>query len=175
MGVGHWIRVKHSQLREHAKRGTGLTHKLAQAVTGEAPRSPHWPTIEKRWKKEHPDCAACGSGVHVQVHHKESFKLDPALELHDGTDLPPATPPPDGKPNFISLCMSDLECHLKLGHPGPHGFHGGGYNPKVEEHAAAMSKVLAGISSDLHHLLVNAEPPPAIQAIWDEAASCRIG
>jgi 5-methylcytosine-specific restriction protein A len=164
MGLQHFLNVTFSLIREHAKRGTDISHSIAQAITGEAPRSPHWPTIEKRWKEGHPDCAACGGSEHVQVHHKESFKLDPGLELHDGTDKPPATPPPDGKPNFISLCMGPLECHLRIGHGG--SFRGGGYNPNVASDSTLALKLVRTMDPRLQEA--------ALGEIWDHAKASRI-
>lgn len=116
-------------VHEAAKRGS----KIAQAIGGEPPRSPHWPTIEKRWKKAHPQCAACGSTSSVQVHHVRSFATHPELELQDGTGIAPATGGKGAEPNFISLCEASGDHHLALGHGG--SFAKGGYNPQVVEHA----------------------------------------
>lgn len=167
MDFGHKLRVLHAHLRSHAMRGTGPTHKLAQLITKEPPRSKEWPIMERRWKKEQPCCQACGSPNHVQVHHKKSFKLDPALELHDGTDVPPASPPPDGKSNYISLCMDTHECHLKIGHGG--SFAHGGYNPNVERDAADAMHLLGdgGASDDP---VVRSQ----LQRIWKRSADARV-
>lgn len=159
----HVLNVLHSKIREHAKRGTGASHTLAQKLTGEAPRSSHWRTIEKRQKELFPVCAACGSNKNIQIHHKKSFKLDADLELHDGTATPPATPPADGKSNFISLCMSKYECHLRLGHGG--SFKGGGYNPNIEKDAEAFSYFLIHVKSPSKEEL---------QKFWDKAQAARI-
>jgi hypothetical protein len=133
--VKHWARVKHSELREHAKRGNTLAHKVAQVLTGTPPRSPHWHTIEKRWVEEHPDCACgCTCPEKVQVHHVESFATAPQKELEDCSGVPPGTGPVGGVPNFVSLRMCKHECHLKIGHGG--SFAKGGYNPAVLKHAA---------------------------------------
>lgn len=130
------ISVLAGRLRAHALRGTSVTHKLAQVITGEAPRSPHWPTIEKRWKAIHPGCAACGSTMFVQVHHLESFATHPELELWDCSGLPPSTGPVGGKPNFISLCEGSGRHHLAIGHGG--SFQHGGYNPNAENDALEL-------------------------------------
>lgn len=134
MSLLHALNVLHAKVRESAKRGS----KIAQALTGEAPRSPHWPTIEHRWKKDHPDCEGCGSSENIQVHHVESFATHPELELQDCSGIPPGTGPVGGVPNFISLCMSEKECHLRIGHGG--SFAHGGYNPNVRADAAEAFK-----------------------------------
>lgn len=121
------------QIRESAKRG----NKLAQFVTREGPRSPHWPVVEKRWRKTHPYCAACGSSVGVQVHHAESFATHPELELWDCSGVAPGTGPVGGTPNLISLCeRAGSDHHLLIGHGG--SFSHGGYNPNVVNDAAAV-------------------------------------
>lgn len=163
----HALNVLHSHIREHAKRGTGLTHTLAQAITKEPPRSPHWPTVEHRIKKAHPACEACGSTKNVQVHHVKSFNDHPELELHDGTGQGPNSPldpnPADGISNFICLCMDKNECHIRTGHGG--SFRHGGFNPNVRLHAAAFLRLYQG-----------GKTPAQIdkQAIWDSAAKSRI-
>ena len=73
-------------------------------ITSKSKRSSRWPAVERQWKKEHPKCAACGSEIRVQVHHKQPFHLYPALELDET--------------NLISLCMDKLDCHLLIGHGG---------------------------------------------------------
>jgi hypothetical protein len=84
-----------------------------------AKRSPHWPTVEHKYLKEHPTCAACGTTLKVQVHHKKPFHLHPELELDPN--------------NLISLCMDgDKDCHLRVGH----GDSFKAYNPNVVEDAA---------------------------------------
>jgi hypothetical protein len=78
-----------------------LRHSLRDVGTG-VKRSSHWPTVEKQFLKEHPTCAACGGKKRLNVHHIRAFHLFPELELDPN--------------NLITLCMSKLECHLKLGH-----------------------------------------------------------
>jgi HNH endonuclease len=96
-------------------------------------RSSHWKTLEHHFLAEHPSCAACGSKTRLQVHHKQPFHLDPALEL-DPT-------------NLITLCMSlHHECHLTLGHGG----NWKQYVPNVEELAAMVrngTKTLAEVKT----------------------------
>ena len=101
--VAHHARVLGSKLREARK---------------ESARSSHWASVRDHHLAEHPRCAACGGGKHVQVHHKKPFHEFPELELEPT--------------NLISLCMGDPECHLRLGHGGDYKF----YNPKVEQDAA---------------------------------------
>ncbi len=129
------LHVVHALVRAHALRGTGITHTIAQKLTGEAPRSPHWPTIEKRWKRAFPECAACGSKTLVQVHHQESFATHPELELWDCSGVPPGTGPIGGKPNFISLCVGKRD-HVDIGHGGSYAK--GGFNPRVATDAAEL-------------------------------------
>lgn len=140
MGFSHSLNVLRGRLHEHGKRGDGPSHKLARLLSGsgkEGPRSPHWPTIEKRWKESHPVCAACDSGKGIQVHHKVPFKHDPSLELQDGTGVPPATGKAGDPPNLISLCEGVDEQHhhhLLVGHGDNFQY----ANLKVAEDAAEL-------------------------------------
>jgi hypothetical protein len=77
-------------------------------------RSPLWDNIRDAFLKKHPSCAACGSTVKLQVHHKQPYHLQPQLELDEE--------------NLIVLCMGPLECHLGIGH----GFSWVARNPHVE-------------------------------------------
>ncbi len=84
-------------------------------------RSPHWPTVEHKFRKTHPVCEACGGSVNLNVHHKKPFHLHPELELDPN--------------NLITLCMDgDKDCHIKLGHGGNFK----AYNPNVEEDVAKV-------------------------------------
>lgn len=85
----HVARVRAAQKRERDKA---------------AERSPKWPAARRRHLKKHPECAACGSRVGLQVHHVVPFHKAPELELDPG--------------NLITLCESvgGLECHELLGH-----------------------------------------------------------
>lgn len=74
----------------------------AVGLLGETPRSSRWPALERAFLREHPECAACGTRVHLQVHHEEPFALYPAKELDWG--------------NLITLCMGPNECHFRIGH-----------------------------------------------------------
>lgn len=65
-------------------------------------RSEKWPSIEKDIINKYKCCAACGSIQHLQVHHIQPFHLHPELELQES--------------NLIILCMSENECHLRIGH-----------------------------------------------------------
>ena len=81
-------------------------------------RSPQWPALEKKMLAEHPFCAACGSSMKLQVHHKRPFHLHPELEL-DPT-------------NLIVLCEQyGVDCHINIGH----GDSFAAYNPNVERDA----------------------------------------
>jgi len=80
----------------------------------EPPRSAHWPAYRRAWLAAHNFCRACGLTDKLEVHHKKPFHLHPELEL-DPT-------------NYITLCESATECHLKIGHLDDwHSF-----NPNVE-------------------------------------------
>lgn len=83
-----------------------------------AKRSDKWPTVEHHFREANPTCAACGSKERLNVHHCIPFHLDPSKEL-DPT-------------NLITLCMSDKECHLHIGHGGSFKQ----YNPNVRQDAA---------------------------------------
>lgn len=100
-------------------------------------RSPHWPTVERRYKKTHPTCAACGRKSRLgwrqlDVHHVVPFHIDPTLELDPG--------------NLITLCRglhankADQD-HFTVGHHG----NWSAQNPHVREEAAAK----------LHHLILS--------------------
>jgi 5-methylcytosine-specific restriction endonuclease McrA len=103
-------------LREAAKNGS----RIAQVIMREPPRSPHWPALERKWRKAHPTCAACGGIDKVQVHHVAPFHLFPALELDET--------------NLISLCMAKgREHHFIIGHA--RNWHGA--NPNVRDDAAS--------------------------------------
>lgn len=105
MGIlSHIVKVTHGVVRERAKNKK---------------RSPEWREVRKAFLKDHPDCAACGGHILLQVHHKKPFHRAPELELD-----------PD---NLITLCMGRL-CHIDIGH-GNSFTH---YNPYVEKHAKAV-------------------------------------
>lgn len=132
MSLKHLFNVAHSNLREAAKRGSVV----ARVLTGEAPRSPHWFTIEHRFKELNPTCAACGGTSNIQIHHKKPFHLHPELELADGTGVFSSAKDADGQftCNLVTSCMSVLECHLRI-------FHGDNfkaYNPNVDLDAAEV-------------------------------------
>lgn len=95
-------------LIKHAMRDLGVSSK----------RSSKWPTIEKHFRQSHPACEACGSAKQLNVHHCMPFHLDPTKELDPN--------------NLITLCMSNKECHLHIGHGGSFKQ----YNPNVREDAA---------------------------------------
>ena len=100
----HFIHVWQSKHRERRK---------------ETERSTHWSTVRNHFLVGR-KCAACGSGKHLQVHHKMPFHLHPELELDPQ--------------NLIALCMDKHECHDRIGHGGNWKF----YNPKVEMHCAGV-------------------------------------
>lgn len=108
----HKVRVLISSVREKKK---------------ENQRSPEWGHVRDQFLKKHSSCAACGSSEKLQVHHKMPFHINPKLELDED--------------NLITLCMSDNECHLQIGH----GDSWQRYNPRVEEDAKKF------MSSDKSH------------------------
>ena len=78
-------------------------------------RSHKWPAVERKFKKLNPICEVCKSNQKLNVHHIKPFHLFPELELEPT--------------NLMTLCMSERECHLKIGHGG--NFRA--YNPDVVE------------------------------------------
>lgn len=97
--LNHLINVVHSVIRE----------KIIKKIS----RSPGWSKVEKAFLASQPFCAACGGKTRLQIHHKIPFHDNPTLELEPS--------------NLITLCMSSLECHLKIGHSGSFKQ----YNPNV--------------------------------------------
>lgn len=102
---------------------------LLEAAAGKHPltakRSSHWPTVRKHHLEAHPNCAVCGGTAKLEVHHKQPFHLNPALELDPS--------------NLITLCEANKEginCHLFVGHLGSFK----AFNPAVEQDAADWSK-----------------------------------
>ena len=88
-------------------------------------RSGKWKVIERLHLDQHPNCAACGGSIRIQVHHEKPFHLDPPLEL----DLK----------NLITLCMGPFECHLRIGH----GDNFKAYNPHVVADSKAVLEMPA--------------------------------
>ncbi len=81
-------------------------------------RSNGWPRVERHHLKLFPWCAWCGTRSMLQVHHVIPFHVDRTLELEES--------------NLLTLCMSDLKCHLKEGHDG--NWHR--WNPDIRAKAA---------------------------------------
>ena len=111
-GVRHLYRVFESQVREHV--GKRVLDRLLKR------RSPKWASVRKRFLKSHSVCAACGSRFLLNVHHIIPFKKNRELELVES--------------NLITLCMSTLECHFRIGHAGGWSK----YNPLVEQHSSMV-------------------------------------
>ena len=107
-----------------------MTHRLLKhvqdVVRGSAPlgklRSPHWATVERKFKQNSPDCAVCGTIKKVEVHHKKPFHLHPELELDPS--------------NLISLCRPH---HQWWGHLGDWK----SFNPEVMIDANVWAKKIA--------------------------------
>jgi 5-methylcytosine-specific restriction protein A len=113
--VLHAWRVRQSERRELQK---------------ELVRSPQWRTVRDHFLQKHVLCEACGSTERLQVHHVKPYHLFPELELDQA--------------NLLTLCMSECECHLVIGHGGDFAC----YNPNV-----LVDIVKARIAASRHALL----------------------
>lgn len=65
-----------------------------------AVRSPKWKSVREQHLAEYPNCAACGRGLKLEVHHIEPVHINP------GGELDPS--------NLITLCANP--CHIVFGH-----------------------------------------------------------
>lgn len=107
----------------------GILKHLVDAAQGKHPlstaRSGHWPTVRKQHLAAHPACEVCGGTDKLEVHHKQPFHLNPAMELSLN--------------NLITLCEANkggLNCHLAVGHLGNFK----AFNPAVETDASAWQQ-----------------------------------
>ena len=82
---------------------------------GAGSRSPDWDDVRGDWIKDNDSCAACGTRIHLEVHHVVPYSVDPSRELD--------------RKNLITLCRS---CHLTFGHLRCFT----SWNPSVREDAA---------------------------------------
>lgn len=95
-------------MTEHVDHG----HEEALRTIGRG-RSPHWPAVEKAFRKVHPQCVCClvKSVTHVQIHHRFPFHYCVALGRPD-LELDPR--------NLITLCegpnKASPDHHLLIGH-----------------------------------------------------------
>lgn len=103
-----------------------IVRHLVGALQGKHPltarRSGKWRAVRAQHLAANPCCAVCGGADKLEVHHKQPFHLNPALELD------PA--------NLITLCEVDrggVNCHLFFGHLGNFK----AFNPAVADDAAA--------------------------------------
>lgn len=96
--IKHTYRVVKSEIREKQK---------------SKKRSSHWDETRDVHIALHPTCEACGSTKRLQVHHILPFHEYPELELC--------------LENLITLCMSENECHINIGHKDNFSL----YNPNV--------------------------------------------
>jgi len=87
-----------------------ITH-ILDAAAGKHPlgvaRSGHWAAVRKRHLDAHSECAVCGGGERLEVHHIRPFHLHPDLELEPT--------------NLVTLCEAGhdgINCHLFFGHLG---------------------------------------------------------
>jgi hypothetical protein len=68
-----------------------------------AVRSPKWPALRRAWIRDNPLCAACGTALHVEVHHLIPVHVAPDGELLEC--------------NLLSLCDGPTRsCHFYIGH-----------------------------------------------------------
>lgn len=88
----------------------------------ETQRSHEWRNIRDQHLESNNSCAACGSKNKLQVHHIQPFHIKPELELTLS--------------NLITLCMSDQDCHLMIGHGDDFKC----YNPEVVDDAKKFFK-----------------------------------
>lgn len=99
---------------------------VVPVVGAAVPRSHKWPAVREKWLKQHPVCAACGTRESLEVHHKQSFRTHPELELDQG--------------NLITLCRKEgRNCHFRIGHCLK-GWDW--HNPNVEADAAASLRMV---------------------------------
>jgi hypothetical protein len=101
-----------------------IVRHLIDAAKGKHPigtaRSGHWASVRAEHLKQYPECAVCGGIEKLEVHHKQPFHLNPALELDSA--------------NLITLCEANkggVNCHLFVGHLG--NFRS--FNPAVADDA----------------------------------------
>lgn len=98
----------------------------------EAARSSKWPKVRAEHLEKYPACAACGSKIHLNVHHCKPFHLHPELELD------PA--------NLLTLCENPVSNHHYLfGHFQDWGL----YNPRVREMAAEYLAAFEAARKDI--------------------------
>lgn len=75
----------------------------AGKVPAGSKRSDKWPQVRAAHLKVEPVCQCCGEKDNLQVHHKQPFHLQPALELDPS--------------NLITLCEHpSRNCHILFGH-----------------------------------------------------------
>jgi len=67
-------------------------------------QSARWAAAERRFLKEHSRCLACGGDALVYAHHILPVERYPELEVDEA--------------NLVPLCMSPLECLIRIGHGG---------------------------------------------------------
>jgi len=104
------------QINRHVKLLKHL-HGLIREKIKDHSRSSEWPSVRHEYLKKQSVCEACGSIKNLQVHHVMPFHLHPELELDAS--------------NLITLCMSENDCHLLIGH----GDDWKCYNPSVRSDA----------------------------------------
>lgn len=109
-----------------------IVQHIADALQGKhsllTRRSGRWRAVRAAHLAAHPACEVCGGADKLEVHHKQPFHLNPALELD------PA--------NLITLCEANkggVNCHLHFGHLGCYR----AFNPDVAVDAPAWRAKLA--------------------------------
>jgi 5-methylcytosine-specific restriction enzyme A len=73
-------------------------------IASRSNKSSEWSRLEKRFKSNFDECAACGKKRGLVVHHIKPVFLFPSLELDVS--------------NLITLCTAEANCHLAWGHLG---------------------------------------------------------
>ena len=95
-----------------------IDHGAVEAAKHGIARSPHWPSVEKSFKEQNPDCIYCGddSGkiYGIQIHHIHPFHQVVGVGRAD-LELDPR--------NLCSLCETEVgkpapDHHITCGHLG---------------------------------------------------------
>ena len=72
-----------------------------------------WLDIQRKFRRENPLCAVCGSDTNIEVHHIIPVNVNESLCFEES--------------NLISLCRKYKNCHLVHGHLGNFN----NYNPNI--------------------------------------------
>lgn len=104
------LMVEILSIPQDAREEMGFDSQTASGVFNA--RSSRWPKVRDEFLKRHPKCEACGRDHNLAVHHVVPFHEHPEWELLEVL--------PDGRQQFITLCVGDgspnSNCHLIFGH-----------------------------------------------------------